>query len=499
MEPPNTSSGRLGKAVAVAAAVAITSFAFPAGAEPAPSLEPIACDESLGLPPDARCGEVPVFENRATGVGRVLRLHVVTLPATGEADESRPPMFFLAGGPGDATSHSAAPIGSLLAELRPSRDLVFVDIRGTGRSAPLYCQPLGPVDALQTYMEYLPGLDDVASCKEQLETKADLTQYTTSYAADDLNDVRAALGHERMALLGGSYGTRLAQEVIRRHPDRVELAVLIAVAPPSMTAPSGFARAQQRALDRLVELCSADPACRTAHPDFPERLARVLERAAKSPVEAMVEHPAFDAPQAVRLDRDELAMGLRFLAYQAESAAGFPAWIARADEGDFTPLLTPIALAYYDIGTNFYRGLYYSMTCTEDLPFVDLERERKSSAGTVLGMFRMQRQLDTCEIWPRGEADPALHEPLASDVPVLLISGEIDPVTPPSYGDLVARTLSRSLHMVLAHRGHGAVDQAALACWLPAVVEFARTSSLDGVDIGCAARLEPLPFSFEAG
>jgi pimeloyl-ACP methyl ester carboxylesterase len=451
----------------------------------------------LALPPDAECGELAVHENRTTGVGRKLSLNVVTLPAIDtERSGRRPPVFFLAGGPGDAATQPAGALAPLLAGLRSDRDLVFVDIRGTGQSAPLFCQPLGPPRELQTYMMYLLDMDDVRSCRAELEKTADLTQYTTSYAADDLNDVRAALGYERMALFGGSYGTRLAQEIMRRHPERVELAVLLGVAPPSMTAPSGFARSQQKALDRLIELCSTDPDCQDSYPDFAERLAEVLDRVSSEPATATITHPAFDQPQAVSLTRGEFVMGLRFLAYRADLAARFPQLIADAAAGDYAPILSLISLAYYDISQNFFKGLYYSMTCAEDLPYVDVEQEIESSAGTVLGMYRMQQQLDTCEIWPRGEADPRLHEPLASDVPVLLISGELDPVTPVANGDLVARTLSRSLHMVLAHRSHGALDEAAIGCWLPAFVEFARTSSLDGLDISCAAQLDPLPFTF---
>ena len=123
-------------------------------------------------------------------------------------------------------------------------------------------------------MKYLLDMDDVRSCRAELERSADLTQYTTSYAADDLNDVRAALGYDEMALFGGSYGTRLGLETMRRHPNRVELAVLMAVAPPSMLAPAGFARSQQAALDRLIELCSAIPAAGTPIPGSPNSSLR---------------------------------------------------------------------------------------------------------------------------------------------------------------------------------------------------------------------------------
>jgi len=479
--------------------VAILAVGAVRGSEVGPpfALVPRSCDADPPLPADAECGTLEVYENRAAASGRKLSLNIVNLPALEAAKGGRkPPLFFLAGGPGDAATMTAAPLASLLAGLRPERDVVFVDIRGTGQSGPLFCQPLGPPDELQTYMKYLLDIDDVRSCRATLEATADLTQYTTSYAADDLNEVRAALGYEQMALFGGSYGTRLAQEVIRRHPDRVELAVLMAVAPPSMTAPSGFARAQQTALDGLIELCATDAECHQTYPHFAADLAAVLEHLSTEPATATVSHPAFDRPQTVSLSRGEFVMGLRFLAYQSDLAARFPQLISSAAHGDYAPILELIALVDYDIGQNFFRGLYYSMTCAEDLPFVDIERERESSAGTVLGMYRMQQQLGACEIWPRGAADPLLHAPLASDVPVLLISGELDPVTPASYGDEVARTLSNSLHMVLAHRGHGPLDEAAIGCWLPAIVEFARSSSLDGLDIGCAAALEPLPFAF---
>ncbi len=439
-----------------------------------------------------------VYENRLAETGRTLALFTVVLPAADpDPDGAKPPLFFLAGGPGDAATASAGGLGPYITPFLGARDLVFVDIRGTGRSAPLQCLPAGPADRLQPHMTYLLRLEDVRRCRDALSPDADLTQYTTSYAADDLDDVRAALGYPRMALFGGSYGTRLAQETVRRHPERIEFAVLLGVAPPSMTAPSGFARSQQDALDQLVELCANDAVCHGAYPQFAQQLAEVLARVGDEPARATVTHPAFDQPQDVTLAYGEFVMGLRFLAYRAPVLARFPQLIAAAHGGDYEPLLSLIALAYYDISVNFYKGLYFSMTCAEDLPFVDLEREIASSNGTVLGMYRMQQQLDICQVWPRGEADPHMREPLVSSVPVLLISGELDPVTPVANGDLVARTLSRSLHMVLAHRGHGALDEAAAACWLGAIGQLAEASSLDGVDIGCATELEPLPFAFE--
>ena len=200
---------------------------------------------------NAQCGTLTVPENRATQRGRTIDLRIVLLPATGR-DRAPDPVFFIAGGPGSSIVAEAGWLARHPSGLRERRDLVLVDQRGTGGSAPLNCPFYGPRDSLQAFLGDFMPIDAVRKCRETFARERDLSQYTTAVAAQDLDDVRAALGVDRINLSGGSYGTRAAQEYLRRYPTRVRAATLFGLVPPSEHMPQDFARDAQVALDATV-------------------------------------------------------------------------------------------------------------------------------------------------------------------------------------------------------------------------------------------------------
>ena len=216
-----------------------------------------------GVAGGGRCGALTVYENRASGTGRRISLNIVVVPAAG-LTPARDPVFWLEGGPGGAATGAIGPVSNqYLRGVRTDRDLVFVDQRGTGKSSPLDCD-LGdsPAD-LDRYFGPLFPVDLVRACREKLEQTADLTQYTTSIAADDLDDVREALGYPVINLAGASYGTQAALVYMRRHREHVRSSFLVGVAPPDFRLPLPFARAAQHALDMTLADCAADRSCHT--------------------------------------------------------------------------------------------------------------------------------------------------------------------------------------------------------------------------------------------
>lgn len=220
------------------------------------------------------CGSYAVWENRATRQGRRIELHIVAVPSAA-ADPAPDPVFVFAGGPGDAASNAAR--GWVEdREVRAHRDIVMVDQRGTGGSHRLDCRlPRDPSD-VQGYFEPTLPKAEVKRCRVELERDADLAQYTTSIAADDLDEVRAWLGYDRINLTGGSYGTRAAQVYLRRHPDHVRSATLVGVAAMDQYLPLYHARDGKAALDRLFDTCQRTPACAAAFPRLPAEHERVL-------------------------------------------------------------------------------------------------------------------------------------------------------------------------------------------------------------------------------
>ncbi|MDX1394975.1 MAG: alpha/beta hydrolase [Gemmatimonadota bacterium] len=444
------------------------------------------------------CGSYRVFEDRDAMTGRTIDLKITVVPAIAGDSAPGAPVFALAGGPGEAAHNVMA--GAYLTigpDAMRNRDLVAVDIRGTGGSNPLDCPPLGPEDRVQSWLYYILPFDEAARCAEALADRADLTQYTTARAADDVDEVREALGYDRFVLWGGSYGTLLGQEIIRRHEPSVEAAVLLAIAPPGLHAPMGFARSLETTRERLIADCAGDERCSEAFPTFADDFEAVLAAAREAPVEAVVTSPINGEDEPVSLEYGDFVMGIRFVLYNAASAASMPGWIASARDGDHRPLMQAVANAVYGIRQILHYGLFLSMRCSEDLPFVDVEAERRDAAGTMLGTYRMDRELENCTVWPRAPLYEGRHDAVESDVPVLLLSGSEDPVTPPAYGDRVAATLPNALHVVFENRGHGFFDPAGLTCLRNIAGQF--LAGLSPVDTACAAELERLPFRVAGG
>ena len=226
-----------------------------------------------------RCGTYEVFEDRAARKGRKITLKIVVVSATGPTS-APDPFVYIPGGPGSSATEDAPGVAELFAGVRARRDLVFIDQRGTGGSHPLNCNFFDPAD-LQSYLGYFFPLDDVRKCRQELEPKANLRLYTTPIAMDDLDEVRAALGYERVNLFGASYGTRAALVYLKRHPNHVRTITLQGVAPTNQFMPRDFPPANERALQGILAECAADEACNKAFPALREETKAVLDTAAE--------------------------------------------------------------------------------------------------------------------------------------------------------------------------------------------------------------------------
>src|SRR5690349_10715037 len=251
-------------------------------------------------PADAYCGSLKVYENRATKQGRQIDLNIVVLPAL-RADSQPDPLFFLAGGPGQGAAKLARVVREMFRRVQNDRDIVLVDQRGTGKSNPLNCDPDEEDDSLQSAMESPEQtLARLKGCMAKYD--ADLTQYTTTTAMDDLDDVRQFLGYDKINIYGGSYGTRAGLVYLRQHGEHVRTAILDGVAPTNMQLPLYFPRDTQRAFDFLIKDCEADAGCRKAYPDLGARTKALMERLEKSPPTVKVTHPRTGESAEITVD-----------------------------------------------------------------------------------------------------------------------------------------------------------------------------------------------------
>jgi pimeloyl-ACP methyl ester carboxylesterase len=462
---------------------------FAAGALAAQiALAPCTID---GGPGPAHCGTYRVWENRASRQGRHIDLSVIVLPAL-EPNKQADPFFMLQGGPGDAPSFNARFYSRVFHDIRRTRDLVLVDLRGTGKSGALTCPELAKPDADGNFDANLLSVPAVRACRARLEKIADLRWYTTEIAVDDLEDVRQALGYGPINVYGTSYGTRVAQVYLRKYPKSLRAVAMKGIVPPSMAMPETHARAGEDAWTALVARCRGDANCRRTFPtldaDFRQLLARLDNDAPVLTRSAGGSRPA----ATIQVTRGLFAEAFRNVLYTPEGAARAPLRVKQLLAGDDRGL-AETALAGRTVlgGERLAAGFFLSVTCTEDIPFLSTDADAKAT-GTFGGAYRLQQQRAACKEWPRGAVSTAHRQPTTSAVPALLISGELDPVTPPSGADEVVRHLSRGRHVVIRSNGHPIGN--AEKCIGAMIGEFLDRGSADGLAIGCAANNPAPPF-----
>jgi pimeloyl-ACP methyl ester carboxylesterase len=445
-----------------------------------PPLELEACRlDGLGV--EARCGEYQVFEDRSAQQGRTLQLRLAVIPALASSPEPDP-LFILVGGPGQAATRAGARLAEALREVRRKRDIVLVDQRGTGGSHALECE----ADQEPSLQEALtPELDlaETRACHDALD--ADTTQYVTPIAMDDLDDVRRSLGYQRINLWGGSYGTRAALVYLKKYPDHVRSLVLDGAAPQAIKLPLHVARDAQRALDLLYADCERDADCQRRFPDAKRDLARLFARLDQGTIELSLADPRTGQQQSLRLGRAGLASVLLGLLYVPELAGMIPLGVERAQQDDFG-LLVAAAAAFTD-AAQVSTGMFRSIVCAEDVPRISASEASQGMAQTFLGGERLALLRAECSEWSAAVLPETYFDPISSDVPSLVLSGNLDPVTPPAWGQLVSDQLSHSLHVVVPGAGHGV---SSLGCLPRLIAEFIDSLDPGALDLGCVQRLE---------
>jgi pimeloyl-ACP methyl ester carboxylesterase len=443
---------------------------------------PLTPCKAAGGRAEAVCGSYEVFENRAARAGRKIKLNLMVVPAQ-DAKPEPDPVFLLAGGPGEGAVQT---FQAVALQFRQKRDVVLVDQRGAGESNRLTCDLDEGVSA--AFSRLLP-LDKLAACRQQLEKTADLRQYTTSVAMDDLDEVRAALGYERINVWGGSYGTTAGLEYLRRHGDRVRTLTLVAVVPPSFRVPLPFPHTVQKSLETLFARCAADPACHDAFPKLQQEFETVLERLGKAPAKfRFTSPPNLKDPVEVTLSRDMFGDFLRRILYTIPGITSFPVAIHSAYQGDFETF----ARLCYELSIRTQNeipfGMYLSILCNESFPFISDAESAAIAKGTYIGDYRVRAQRAMCANWPDAKLPKSFVSPVNSDRPVLLFSGEFDPAAQPEYAAEAAKYLPHSRHVVARNSSHGVGGP----CPMGIVNRFIDAGSVDGLDTSCVDHM-PLP------
>jgi pimeloyl-ACP methyl ester carboxylesterase len=417
----------------------------PAQAAPAPAqVRGVTC-HLPGYTEQLRCFSVPAPLKYQQPNGEKIVLHVTVAPAFREAAKDDP-LFVLAGGPGQAASDALTLLDNTFRFVRTTRDIVFIDQRGTGLSGKLDCDSTNSLEG-QTRAEQEKVIGD---CLVSL--KKPFAAYTTDSSARDLDTVRAALQYEQINIWGVSYGTRLGQAYARRFPARLRAMVLDGVAPPEQII-FAWGRDAQASLDSVFRRCAADTGCHTAFPNAAAQFGVLLERVRSGTIKLDFPHPRTAQRVQLQLLLDGFLQTVRSALYAANAGSRLPFVLDSAYKGNWAPFL---ALMYapgdYTVG-GAAAGLLLAVTCAEDIPrltpAIIADEERNSFlAGAEVKIFPALCRF--VNVPPVAYMTPT---PIAA--PVLLLSGALDPVTPPHRAARAAPDMRHAQHFVVSNLGHG--------------------------------------------
>jgi pimeloyl-ACP methyl ester carboxylesterase len=442
----------------------------------------------------ARCGTFSVPLDRDHPDAGRIDLNVAVVPALNRRSEAAP-MFLLAGGPGQGAVQTYVTVAGAFARINRNHTIVLLDQRGTGKSSPQSCeypetweQPTDPFPALR---------QATSACLNKLGQNVRF--YTTSIAVRDLEEVRAALGYPQIDLYGGSYGTRVAEQYMRRYPDRAHAVILDGVLYPEAIIGPDMSRDADHALSLIVARCQHSAECNTAYPELAQDLSALLRQFGARQIPIELDDPDSGLPRQIQFNHNFLAGGLRLLSYSSMGAALLPTLIHQgarslADDaqGTLAPLAAQTIMTTRQVNDMLANGMQYSVICSEDVPFYSAANiDRAALERTYLGTQLVDVFQEICKLWPKGPVDSDLHDALRSDVPTLLLSGEADPVTPPAAAEHLARSLTRRRHLVLSGEGHG---QLASSCVPRLMAAFLDTADPDKLDSSCLEKHSAEPF-----
>lgn len=435
-----------------------------------------------------QCAEVSVPEDPEDPGGDSIALRVVRLAARDD-NATAAPLLAIAGGPGQAASEAFLFLDRILRGVARDRDFYLVDQRGTGGSNPQRCD-LGD----EALMQVEPDAGQIREVTRQCLAgfNGDPTLYTTSVAIRDLEQVRRALDVPRWHLFGVSYGTRVVQHYLRQYPQVVRTAVMDSVVPPSLALGPEIALRSQQALDAFLARCGADTACRDAFPDLPGGLRTLLATLGEASEYVRFEKVRTGGFETMRFTQAHLIGVLRLSLYQSEKLSTLPPMLHQAyAEANFTALARTALSITEKMAESLSVGMHNSVVCTEDVPFFAMnEQQRNAIENTYMGDLVVRTLKATCEVWPRGRMDDDFRLPVTADVPVLLLSGDADPITPPAYAEAVRAHLPDARHLVAPGQGHFVSPR---GCLPGIIAHFIGSGGAATLATDCLQRMQPAP------
>lgn len=422
-----------------------------------------------------KCGKLEVPENYQQPDGDKIAINFAVLPAIDDS-EYKAPLMFLAGGPGQAAVELATGLNHVFREVRKTRDIILVDQRGTGESSALSCD----FEAVDNVYSSLPDALEPQEVKECVaQFKGDVTQYNSENAIRDFDAIRAALGHEKLNIYGGSYGTRAGLVFMRMFPESLESVVLDSVGP--IEVPIGmFGQSGARSFELLLENCKNSESCHKAFPNLAEEFQAVKARLAKDVAIIDILHPRLGTPTKLVIDDTKFTGNLRFQLYGMEGRSMVPLVIHQAFLGNYQPLIG--LMARTEDEQLVYTGLLFNIVCNEDIPRVS-EADKAADANNNFDGKDSHSAWDmVCPFFPEYRPSEDFYQSVTADIPTLILSGNLDPVTPPSNGEYSAKSLPNSHHIIVENASH---TVAMSTCASDIINEFLTSKTPKALDESC--------------
>ncbi len=425
-------------------------------AQQPPAFEPAPCPEGIVA---TECGYVSVPEDHANPDGPTLRLAVAVTRAENAAPD---PVFFLAGGPGEDGL-----VYSVLAQALPGYDIVVFDQRGAGISEPVlacseYDDAITTSGAGSTDEVNAVLIDALIACGERLATELNLSVFNATQSAGDVESIRQALGYDQINLWGASYGTRLAEEVMRSYPDHLRAVILDSVIPPEVDRPADTARGVAGALDAVFAACAADATCDAAYPNLPSRYRALVSRLDAEPhiyTAPLGDGTTIDVP----IGGSTVAAIMLGSMYTTAGVAQVPRLVDEFERGNFAILESAAASQFSTaLVSAMTMGMFFATECQGEVAFSDPAAmsaaydelpEWRGVLGSAAGLAS-ERVYEICQDWGLMTPSGDENAPLVSDVPTLVMTGEFDPATPPAWVALAADGLSDHNAYIIPGQAH---------------------------------------------
>lgn len=444
-----------------------------------------------GYRQEVLCGEYTVFEDRAAQQGREIDIQFAVVPAIA-ADKQADPLVFLAGGPGQGSLEVAAFVNLAFQEIHENRDIVLIDQRGMGSSHPLNCEPDEDISLMLSDEEQLRvARESLQQCLQELD--ADVTKYTQDLANEDIHDILLALGYDRVNLYGGSWGTRSALLYNRQFPAQVRSVILDGNAPLENKVPLHFNTDAERALQALFTDCENDSNCQASFPNLEQDFNRVLTDFGDDGLEVTLPDATSGEEITLLLTRSTFVNAILSILYTPQLSRLIPVIIEQAKDSDFRALNAILGARSGDI--SIAQGAQLTILCAEEFARMSSQEIAAEAAQGFVGTVAFNVFANGCSVWPQAPLPEIYSQDMSSDVPALILSGAIDPVTPERWGHRMAEVLSNSVHLIATATGH---NVAPVPCAPEIMAQFVEEASVENIDGSCLDELSRPSFFVDA-